>query len=306
MKTLKLLFPIFILCLTSISSAQKFESFQLYPLEKQFNLGVQFSGTTISNDTLFVISEGCKNILLFDLKNLDTKTLNTSKNTINLTNENSYELEALAKYKEYIVYSDEGSNTLKAISLKDSYNPINIQYDLNFPKRKTEDNGLEGMEIDEKNNLIFITQEITNEHRDSSRIWSFSITMKNKVISLSKIDSVTLFNKRRRFPGLTIDNSNNIFLLKTHTSRGNSIDRISYSKTGLFNSGIIESADIKHIIDTLNTNDFSSNLEGISWTRDGFWIASDNMQEDDYTCNQRAIATSILFVKHDNLKYSDK
>ena len=268
-----------------------------YELKKPLNNQYEFSSIRIRNDSIFLMSEGCKQLFVCDLESkelIDEITLKNQKDNV--------DIEGFCLFKDLIFYTDESDNSIHIEALK-SKKEINLSFQQQFEvsQNKNRNTGLEGIEINESGNYLYVLRE-KNSNGDKSYIYCFNMKHDKRSYHLS-------FEKRieielpygQRYSDLTLSSDKRRLYLIRSTKGKYFIDTINLNEGSRFEHNYYKTSDlisinISSIVNDKEEEGFSSNIEGITAYGNSIFLVSDN-KFGNGNCDMEGDKTMLIEIK---------
>ncbi len=275
---------------------QKGEMLGLHPF---FKIKCGISSIDIKDSTFYFLSENLASVYLVNAKNTLKEPVRKAFPGMEMDKD---DLEGLCISGDFVFYTNEkskGENKKRNVNWIHCYNlkkgePEDVRVKgVHFPKNDCDNNrGLEGIEINEGKRLMYVLLEKdTNEkHKNEyARIYVFnyirngnSTTLKLKS-DLHNGGVVKIGPMRKfRYSDLVL-HDNQLFLLRSsYELKQYFIDRINLNYSNGIPEKISYSYDeimfksLKDEIKIAEKEDYSSNIEGITYFNGDFYIVSDN------------------------------
>lgn len=268
-----------------------------HELESTLNYQYEFSSLKVRNDSILLMSEGCKQLFICDLKS--KKVINS----IPITNpKTDVDIEGFCLFQDVIFYTDESDNSIHLEGLTEKNNQkISFQEPFNVYQSHNKDKGLEGVEINAKGDYLYVLRE-KNSAGNKSYIYCFNVTFKNETyhLNLDKRIEIELYGGQR-YSDLTLSSDQKRIYLIRSTKGKYYIDTIVLNEQGKFDatnykSSKLTSINLSSIISSKDAEDYSSNVEGIATYGNSIFLISDNKFGDGY-CDVKGDKTMLVEIK---------
>lgn len=262
-----------------------------HELDSTLHKRYQFSSIRIVNDSIFLIPESSREIIILDYLTKKFKDFIKIK-----YKRKEQEKEGFAILNNLIFFSDEynkNSIHLEDLSSNREWKIVCEEKECSPSQNYRGDFGLEGIEINKKGNYLYVLQEkyldIISNNKRLSKIYCFNISFKNFVcyLNLDKTIEITHPNKYQRYTDLTLsEDQNRLYLIRSefnnYTKKGKYfIDTIDLKNIKCENEKVsIESKDLTSIDLTSELNkkgkEYDNNIEGITAYKNSLFLVSDN------------------------------
>ena len=276
------------------------QSLQQYPLADDLNNQIELSSLDLRGDTLLMISEGCATLYEFVLSDLDPGRTNSYSSTTKFKTRCGADLEALATWGAYLLYTDEKDNRIFALHRRTGER-IQVQVQsgsLPAQSGKKGSYGLEGLEIDETNNRLYVIQE-KDPSETFAPLQTYQIRQENGQLILTFEKEISLpLSDGYRYCALALDPANSqLYLLRTQYENY-WIDGFELFTDGSLDLESLETYNLSDLVNPLEDQGYSTNVEGLSLNRNGFFIVSDNYFGSRNKCSKSSDAkTALLHIQ---------
>jgi uncharacterized protein YjiK len=245
-------------------------------LDKQ----VCISGMKLLNGQLYLASERCPKIIVFD------PATATISNTINLQVPQEFEMEGLTSYKDKLYLISENVAAVYEVTVATGAIKL-IQTSIALHPKSKDGDGMEGIAANEKNNKFYLLRE-RDDNMAHSQIYTYRAEPESENSSVSlKYESMIelpLDNPQWRYSDICVDPVNSKLLCLKSYSKGKLrqqfIESIDIDENGKLQETTLKNIPVENFSETSNkykNQDFSMNLEGITVNEDGtIYIVSDN------------------------------
>jgi len=201
---MKAYIAIFMLCVTV--NLIKAQSISFHELPDLFVQAVEISGITGCDDTLYLLSEKCKQIHLFN-KNELTHLKTIFLDDINGWSFSDTDLEAVTYYEDFLIISDENEKSAAILVYdisRDTIYQASIDIQLSLGDDKY---GIEGIATNPSMDILYLLRERNREHA-ASELYTCTIDQDNRILSFRVTDTLELPTPERH-TGLSLNMSNN-------------------------------------------------------------------------------------------------
>jgi hypothetical protein len=249
-------------------------------LPVELNKQVCISGMKLLGGQLYLASERCPKIIVFD------PATATISNTINLKVPLEFEMEGMTSYKDKLYLVSENVAAVFEVTIATGAIKV-IQTSITLPAKSKDGDGMEGIAANEKNNKFYLLRE-RDENMTHSQIYTFSIEpgSENSPVSLKyeSMIELPLENSQWRYSDICVDQVNSTLLCLKSYSKGKLrqqfIESIDIDENGKLEATTLKNIPVENFSETSNkykNQDYSMNLEGITVNDDGtIYIVSDN------------------------------
>lgn len=257
-------------------------------LNDYFNNPVEISGIVNYKNLFYLVEEKRKKITVLNDKYEITNTIDLSQKGLK---DVGVELEGVAIYKNHFLITNERKDSVKLFDYnidKDIVSSIAPLYVSN----DSGSFGIEGIAVNEAKSICYILKERNEKYQ--SVIKEYNIDIHRKKINLQFKDSIVIQHKIEagktpeqnwRYSDIFYGTDNKLFCLKTFYNGNDSkyqTDILSLNDSGYVEKKFIESnadnnfIDISEKINTYNSYNYSTNLEGITIYNSEIYLISDN------------------------------
>jgi hypothetical protein len=268
-----------------------------HELEDPLNNEYEFSSIRIRNNSIFLMSEGCKKLFVL---NLETKK---EIQTINIKTIEEYpQIESFSLYKNLLFFSDESDNSIywKNINSKKNAKSLGNVYFKN--EKHSTKQGLEGLDINENNNYLYALIEKSSNGKNSY-IYCYDIEFKNKEVKLirDKKRIEIKLPEGQRYSDLSLSSDKKkLYLIRSDKGKY-FIDTINLNDEGKlkkssYDSEKLTSINISKDLNKKWSKGYSNNIEGISVNGNSIFLISDNCmgEEKDCDCETKSDRKTLL------------
>lgn len=289
----------FFLLLVTISGNSQVNEYSItnFPLPESMNKQVCISGMKFLDGLLYFASERCPVIFAFDPVSQEiTKS-------ISLQVPQNFEMEGLTSYEGKLYLISENISAVYEV------NPANgelkqVQTSQPLPPKSKSGDGTEGIAANEKNNKFYILRE-RNEDMSRSQIYIYSVEAGNETTPLllhyESMIELPLENPQWRYSDICLDAEHNrLVCLKSYSKgklRQQFLESIEIDAKGGLLANTLKNIPVENfsaISNMYKEDDYSMNLEGISFDNNGtIYIISDNTS-GKALCDERAKEKTIL------------
>ncbi len=287
---------------SGIAIAQPPQAVPLYTVDNinlpaALNKQVCISGMKFYNGQLYLASERCPSIIVFDPAKA------TISNTINLQIPQNFELEGITSYKDKLYLVSENVAAVYEVIIATGAIKT-IQTSIPLPAKSKDGDGMEGIAANEKNNKFYLLRE-RDDDMSHSQIFTFSVEPGNEsspvILKYESTIELPLENPQWRYSDICVDSeSGKLLCLKSYSKgkfRQQYLESIDIDANGKLQLETLKNLPVENFTDASNaykTQDFSMNLEGVTIDSDGtIYIVSDNTS-GKAACDQEAREKTIL------------
>ena len=277
-------------------------------LPDEFRLKYEFSSVDVVADTFFFVSEKCRTVL--EVTRTDQQEFNLV-NRVSLSHVvgKNQEIEGVRFYHNFMFYTDETRNEIRAINLHTDQQ-VEIRQEGKIPGSGSE--GLEGLAINDKHGILYAMKERV-KGESKAKIYCFKISTTDHVCKLAFLKTITIhLPVGSRCPELTFNQDySKLYILRTsynpQTKLGAyMIDEVNIeATTGLpsadsYTAITINKLDISQEVNAKSKEGYHSNLEGMVFWRNQLWLVSDNWQGTQ-DCGEKGKKTLLVSIPITNL-----
>ena len=229
---------------------------------------------------------------------MNLKTGNQTKKEKISTIENE-QIEGFATHLNHYFFTNEKRVNELIVLDKDTKTKKAIEFankNFSFPDPGNNENGIEGIEIDKQNNIIYVILE--GKEKPSSLLYRIKIekiskhTVYLKILSKLEISKDTNY----RYCALAFDDTHNLLLLRTDYGKYH-IDKIAIEQLNTDTSTKIKPEELIDFSDYVNNKAgyFNTNFEGLAFHEGEIIVISDNGGSRFYRNAQKG--TMLIKIK---------
>ena len=268
-------------------------------LPAELNKQVCISGMSYYNNQLYLASERCPSIFIFD----PVKKQITGSIPFQVSQE--FEMEGMTSYKDKLYLVSEDVAALYELNMSNG-SIRTVKTSIPMPPKTKNGDGMEGIAANEKNQKFYFLRE-RNEDMTKSQFYTFNVkagTEKGELtLEYESMFELPLDNPQWRYSDIVIDPKNNRLLLLKSYSKGKMrqqyLESISIDADGNLKPETLHNIPVDNFTEASNQYkdlDYSMNLEGISLAADGtIYIISDNTS-GKALCDKPAKEKTVLLV----------
>lgn len=278
-------------------SQEKNYSVTNFPLPESMNKQVCISGMKFMDGQLYLASERCPVIFAFD------PSTQAITKTIRIQVPQNFEMEGLTSYKGKLYLISENISAVYEVDPATS-ELKQVETSQPLPPKSKSGDGTEGIAANEKNNKFYILRE-RNENMTRAQIFTYSVQPGNAgtpfILHYESTIELPLENPQWRYSDICVDAENNrLVCLKSYSKgklRQQYIESLDIDDAGDLQITTLKGIpveDFSAISNMYKEEDYSMNLEGISFDNKGtIYIVSDNTS-GKAMCDETAKEKTIL------------
>ncbi len=264
-------------------------------LPEEMNKQVCISGMKYFNNQLYLASERCPFIIVFDPEKKQISQ------TINISVPQEFEMEGMSSYKNKLYLVSE--NVAGVYQVDPATGTIHtVSTSVPLPPKSKSGDGIEGIAANERSNKFYLLRE-RNEDMTKSQIYTYNVKQAGETIALEyeSMIELPLENAQWRYSDICVDVANNRLICLKSFSKGKLrqqyLESVSINDKGELQPSTLTNIEVSNFSDISNEyrlQDYSMNLEGITVSDDGrIFIVSDN-QNGKASCDKPAKEKTVL------------
>jgi len=266
-------------------------------LPPDLNKQVCISGMKFYNKQLYLASERCPFIIVFDPEKRQIS------NTINLRVPQNFEMEGMTSYKDKLYLVSESKAAVYEVTIATGAVKT-MQTSIPLPEKLKSGDGMEGIAANEKNNKFYLLRE-RNEDLTKSQLYTFSVEKSSEsgdfMLKYESMIEMPLETPQWRYSDICFDSDKDRLLCLKSYSKGKSrqqyLESIDIDNSGKLLEATRKTIPVEKFTDAsiaYKTQDYSMNLEGITIDDNGtIYIISDNTS-GKASCDVEAKEKTIL------------
>ena len=249
-------------------------------LPADLNKQVCVSGMKFYNDQLYLASERCPKIIVFDpVKAVISRV-------IDIQVPQKFEMEGLTSYKDKLYAISENVAAVYEINIQTGAIK-QVTTSISLPPKSKDGDGMEGIAANEKSNKFYLLRE-RDGNMSHSQLYTFNIEPGNEnsqiVLKNESMIELPLENSQWRYSDICVDSEKSRLLcLKSYAKgkfRRQYLESIDIDASGKLLSETLKNIPVDNFTDASNaykTQNYSMNLEGLTISSNGtIYIISDN------------------------------